>query len=207
MSSAASMAAAIRFSACRFRSRVRRSLRALLDAGRAAQQHVVEIHPLRRAGDAHAPALPLPSPCAVTRRRLAGFVAIGEHDHVAHVVRQIESTQARMSKAPPMPGGRSPAWRRGRSRCPRRPSAHRPDRRGARRRRGMDRASSSAGRPAPCPPPSRARKVRWIASGVPSAPLVTSATIAGQIPPEGCFRPAWKRSASGGGRSMPREAR
>ena len=50
------------------------------------------------------------------------------------------------------------------------------------------------------PLPSRARKVRWIASGVPSAPRVTSATIAGQMPPEGCFRPAWKRSASGGGR-------
>ena len=44
------------------------------------------------------------------------------------------------------------------------------------------------------PLPSRARKVRWIASGVSSAPRVTSATIAGQMPPEGCFSPAWKRS-------------
>ena len=40
------------------------------------------------------------------------------------------------------------------------------------------------------PPPSRARYVRWIATGVPPAPFVTSATIVGQIPPEGCFRPA-----------------
>ena len=34
-------------------------------------------------------------------------------------------------------------------------------------------------------PPSRARYVRWIAIGTPSAPFVTSAIIVGQIPPEG----------------------
>ena len=42
--------------------------------------------------------------------------------------------------------------------------------------------------------PSRARKVRWIASGASSTPRVTSATIAGQTLPDGCFSPAWKRS-------------
>ena len=54
------------------------------------------------------------------------------------------------SKVPPRPDGRSPAWRRGRSRCPRRPSAHRRARQGARHRRGMGRASSSPDRPALC---------------------------------------------------------
>ena len=42
-------------------------------------------------------------------------------------------------------------------------------------------------------------------AALPSAPCVTSATIAGQMPPEGCFRPGWKRRRVGGGRSMPRE--
>ena len=67
-------------------------------------------------------------------------------------------------------------------------------RQGARRRHGMGRASSSADRPAPC----RRHRGRGRCGGSPaassSAPLVTSATIAGQMPPEGCFRPAWKRS-------------
>ena len=58
-----------------------------------------------------------------------------------------------------------------------------------------------------CPTPSRARKVRWIANGASSTPRVTSATIAGQMPPEGCFRPAWKRSVCGNERWRPREAR
>ena len=57
----------------------RRSSRALLDARRAAQQQVVEIHALRRAGDAHAPALrassarrnPAPPPRRVRRHRRA----------------------------------------------------------------------------------------------------------------------------------------
>ena len=62
------------------------------------------------------------------------------------------------------------------------------------RHRDRDRASSSVDRSAPFHSPSRARKVRWIASGVPSTPFVTSATIAGQMPPEGCFRPVWKRT-------------
>jgi hypothetical protein len=56
-------------------------------------------------------------------------------------------------------------------------------------RTGEGRASSSVDRTALCPHHPRIRKVRWIASGVPSAPRVTSATIAGQKPPEGCFRP------------------
>jgi hypothetical protein len=40
------------------------------------------------------------------------------------------------------------------------------------------------------PPPSSARNVRWIATGVPSEPRVTSATIAGHLPPDGCRNPA-----------------
>jgi hypothetical protein len=58
-------------------------------------EQIVEIHPLRRAGDAHAPSLPLPAPGAIPRRRLAGLVAIGEHNHVARIARQIESAKAR----------------------------------------------------------------------------------------------------------------
>jgi hypothetical protein len=65
----------------------RRSLRALFDTGRAAHKHIVEIQSLRRAGDAHAAAFALPPPRAGARRRLAGVVAIGEHDHVAHDLR------------------------------------------------------------------------------------------------------------------------
>jgi hypothetical protein len=37
---------------------------------------------------------------------------------------------------------------------------------------------------------SAARKVRWIAAGVPSEPRVTSVTIAGHLLPDGCFNPA-----------------
>ena len=150
---------------------------------------------------------PLPAQGAVARRRLAGIVAIGEHDHVANARRQIERAQAGGRKRRPCRHVRSPAWRRGRSRCLRRPSARRPVRRGARRRRDRGRASSSADRPAP----SRCRRGRGRCDGWPEAlrfaPLVTSATIAGQMPPPGCFRPGWKRSESGGGSWMPREAR
>ena len=46
-------------------------------------------------GDSHTPALALPSQCAITRRCLAGCVAISEHDHVAHFGRQIEAAQSR----------------------------------------------------------------------------------------------------------------
>src|SRR5262249_23184835 len=55
--------------------------------------------------------------------------------------------------------------------------------------------------------PSCARKVRWIASGVSSRPRVTSATIAGQLLPDGCFSLGWKRSLGSGGRCKPRDAR
>jgi len=47
------------------------------------------------------------------------------------------------------------------------------------------------------PLPSPARNVRWIPIGLPSSPSVTSATIAGQTPPVGCFSPAWKRNVGG----------
>src|SRR4029453_11763713 len=70
------------------------SWRALLDARRAVHQHVVEVHSLRRTGDAHAPTFPLPSPCAVTRSRLAGGVAISEHDHIAHIFRKTETPES-----------------------------------------------------------------------------------------------------------------
>jgi hypothetical protein len=36
---------------------------------------------------------------------------------------------------------------------------------------------------------------------------VTSATIAGQMPPEGCFSPTWKRMEGGGERARLRERR
>jgi len=42
-------------------------------------------------------------PSAVPCRRLPGFVTIGQHDHVAHVVRQIESAQPGSRKR--RPGG------------------------------------------------------------------------------------------------------
>jgi hypothetical protein len=46
---------------------------------------------------------------------------------------------------------------------------------------------------------SRARKARWVASGVSLDPRVKSVTIAGQIPPEGCVSPAWNRSVGDSG--------
>jgi hypothetical protein len=51
-------------------------------------EQIVEIHALRWAGDPNAASLPFPAPGTVLRRRFAGFVAIGEHDHVANVARQ-----------------------------------------------------------------------------------------------------------------------
>src|SRR5262249_29936789 len=57
------------------------------------------------------------------------------------------------------------------------------------------------------PAPSRVRKVRWRASGLSSKPRVTSATITGQMPPDGCLKAAWKRNVGGGVRWRPREAR
>jgi hypothetical protein len=53
--------------------------------------------------------------------------------------------------------------------------------------------------------PSTARKVRWMPVGLPFLPHVTSATIAGQTPPEECFSPAWKRTEGGTGIASPRE--
>jgi len=64
-----------------------------------------------------------------------------------------------------------------------------------------------AGSTGALPTPSRARKVRWIARSVSSPPRITSATIAGQMPLEGCLSPAWKRSIADGGTCRPREAR
>ena len=104
---------------------------------------IVEIHSLRRTGDAHAATFPLPSPCAVTRCRLAGFVAIGEHDHIAHIFRQTETPQS---------GRRSAAHAGFPVACmaakqvsmPSRPSAHRRVQRAAPHRHGKARASSSA---------------------------------------------------------------
>ena len=53
------------------------------------------IHALRRAGDPNAPPFALPPSRAILRRRFAGFVTVGQHDHVAHVARQIERPEAR----------------------------------------------------------------------------------------------------------------
>ena len=41
------------------------------------------------------------SAAQVPRRRFAGVVAIGEHDHVAHIARQIESAQSGSRKRRP----------------------------------------------------------------------------------------------------------
>ena len=87
-----------------------------------AHKHVVEVHSLRRTGDAHAAALSLPAPGAVARRRLAGFVAIGQDDHVAHGFGRSRVRSPEVESAAHA-GCRWPAWRRGRSRCPHRSSA------------------------------------------------------------------------------------
>ena len=46
-----------------------------------------------------------------------------------------------------------------------------------------------------------------MASGVSSDPRVTGATIAGQMPPDGCFNPLWKRRVAGGVTPSPRDPR
>ena len=166
-----------------------------VERGIAGLEQIVEVHALRRAGDPNAPPFALPAPGAILRRRFAGFVAIGEHDHVANVARQIERAKARGRKRRPGRRFRSPAWRQGRSRSLRRPSARRRARRGALRRRDKARASSSPDRPAPCRRRRGQERCGEWRSAIRSAPCVTSATIAGQTPPEGCFRPAWKRRA------------
>ena len=132
-----------------------------------------------------------------SRRGFAGFVAIGEHDHVAHVAPADRGRAARRSKAPPRPDVRSPALRKGMFRCLHRPSARRPAGRGAPRRRDTDRASSSPDRPAPC----RHRRGQERCGGLRAARRRRRAspapTIAGQMPPEGCFSPGWKRNRRG----------
>ena len=142
---------------------------------------------------------PLPAPCAIARRRLAGFVAIGEHDHVADVVRQIESPKPRCRKRRPCRvAGRLHGGEAGLDAL----ADHQHvagSAQAARHRRGMDRASSSPARPAPCRCHRGRETCGECAIGLPSAPRVTSATIAGQTPPEGCFRPAWKRIEGGAG--------
>ena len=92
------MASAIRFSASSVTfpcSSVHRS--PPIEEGARASSMSLKSIPCRWAGDAHAPAFALPPQSAIPRRRLAGFVAIGQHDHVADVLRQIEAAQ---------PGGR-----------------------------------------------------------------------------------------------------
>ena len=157
----------------------RGSLRALISAGFAFHQHVVEIHSLRWTRDAHAATLPFPSPCAVARGRLAGVVAIGEHDYVANVLWQIECCAARRSTAPPRPDAQSPALRRCRSRCLRRPSTHRLKERAGQHRPDTGRASSSADRLGLClHRRGQGRFDGWPRSS-PSTPRVTGAIIAG----------------------------
>ena len=120
--------------------------------------------------------------------------------------RQIERAQARGRKR--CPGRMTGRLHGGKAafRCLRRPSARRP---GWARRTTPPRHGPSiifCGSTGALPAPSRARKVRWIASGVPSTPFVTSATIAGQMPPEGCFNPGWKRRSLEAGTYEPARA-
>jgi hypothetical protein len=56
---------------------------------------------LRRAGDAHAPAFALPAQGTRPRRRFARIVAIRQHDHIAHLAREIERPKARGRKRGP----------------------------------------------------------------------------------------------------------
>ena len=150
MSSAASIASAIRFSG--FAAQVRNassfpSLRASAKrAGRAFSRSLKSM-PLWRTGDPHAPSFSFPAQGAVPRRRFARIVAIGEHDHVAHVAAVDRGVAGPRSKAPPKRDIPSPAWRLGRSRFLHRPSARRRARQGAQRRHGKARASFSADRP------------------------------------------------------------
>ena len=55
------------------------------------------------------------------------------------------------------------------------------------------------------PDPSGARNVLWMPTGVSSAPRVTTAIIAGQRTPAGCFSEGWNRRALGGPIRSPRE--
>jgi hypothetical protein len=73
----------------------------VLDAVRAVHQEIVEIHLLRGAGNSYAAALPLPTPGAIARRHLARIVAIGEDNHVACSIRQIEGAQPRGGECRP----------------------------------------------------------------------------------------------------------
>ncbi len=117
---------------------------------RSAEQHVVEVHSLRRMSDAHATTFALPAQRGITRRRVARVVAVGENDHTPGHRRADREFAGLRLRAPPKPDGRSLAWRQGRSRCLRRPSRHRRLAQVAQRRHGRGRASSSEDRPALC---------------------------------------------------------
>ena len=94
-----------RLASLRQSAHVPHSLRALLDNGSASQKHVVEIQSPRRTGNTHPAALPLPPQGAILRRRFAGVVGVRQYHHVAHVLGEIESTEARRRKS--CPGGMS----------------------------------------------------------------------------------------------------
>ena len=169
-----------------------------------ALTQIVEVHALRRAGDPNAAPFALPSSGSILRRGFAGFVAIREHDQVANVARQIERPQARGRKR--CPGGIS--GRLHRCKAGLNPFAdhqhvarlgqthHAATTRPEHHLRGIDRCFAVA-----------VAGEKGAVNGDPVPPRVTSATIAGQSPPEGCFKPAWKRRAGEAGRSSPREHR
>ena len=154
-----------------------------------APQHVVEVAALRRAGDADTATLALPTPGALAGRRLAGLVAVGQHDDVAHVDRQIEGAQARgRERRPGRMAGRLHGGEAGldalshHQRFARISEANRAAAAGAEHHlRGFDRrlAAAVAGEKGAV---DRQRPV--------VRPGVTSATIAGQRPPDGMLQAA-----------------
>ena len=107
------------------------------------------------------------------------------------------------------PGGRegSPRWvalclHRGELfQFPHRPSRGRPNGRrpSALRRHGKGRSIIFDGLTAAFPLPSWVMYVLWTASGAPSQPRITKATMVGQLPPDGCFKLPLKRKVSDGG--------
>ena len=86
MSSALPMSSAIRFSVC---SHVVHSLSPSLRPTRPSNMSLKSI-PLR-SGDAHAAALAPASKGAIPGRGFAGFVTVGQDDHLTDITRQFES--------------------------------------------------------------------------------------------------------------------
>ena len=110
-----------RLSGSRTSSHNSRSFRALREVAGAAGQEVVEVHAARRARDAHAVAVSCPVPGTLPRRCFAGIVRHRPARSPRGMCGEDRGLAGRWSKGPPRPRGPLPAWRRGRSRCLRRP--------------------------------------------------------------------------------------